>query len=148
MPTSIHDNYLVSYEVRCKERTIILCTQYDYENSPREFTNVVFTDVQSYRLEDDAFGNIIYGLDEVSVGQILEEHHAQIAESYRLAGAPGPWAADLLSAAAFLTAQGAKGFVLSSSHGLSGWVIAKDVSIHSVQPSIPPDLPDAAPCKT
>jgi hypothetical protein len=108
MPPSIHDNFLVSYEVRCKERTITLRTEYNYEDRPQEFTNVVFTGVQGYRFEDDAFGNIIYGLDEVPVEQILEEHHAQIAESYHMAGAPGPWAANLESAAAFLTAQGAR----------------------------------------
>jgi hypothetical protein len=145
MPPSIHDNFLVSYEVRCKERTITLCTEYDYEDRPKELTNVVFIGVQGYRFEDDAFGNIIYGLDEVPVEQILEEHRAQIAESYHMAGAPGPWAANLESAAAFLTAQGSKGFVLSSSYGLSGWVIAKEVSIHAAQPIVPADASQTAP---
>lgn len=133
MPPSIHDNFLVAYEVRCKERTITLRTEYDYEGARKEFTNIVFTGVQGYRFEDDAFGNIIYGLDEIPVEQVLEKHRAQIAESYHMAGAPGPWAANLETAAAFLTAQGVKGFILSSSWGLSGWVIAKEVSILSAQ---------------
>jgi hypothetical protein len=133
MTRSIHDNFLVAYEVQCKERTITLRTEYDYEGAPKEFTNIVFTGVQGYRFEDDAFGNIIYGLDEVPVEQVLEKHRAQIAESYHMAGAPGPWAANLETAAAFLTAQGVKGFILSSSWGLSGWVIAKEVSILSAQ---------------
>ena len=133
MTRSIHDNFLVAYEVRCKERTITLRTEYDYEGTPTEFTKIVFTGVQGYRFNDDAFGNIIYGLDEVPVEQVLEKHRAQIAESYHMAGAPGPWAANLETAAAFLTAQGVKGFILSSSWGLSGWVIAKEVSILSAQ---------------
>jgi len=118
MTRSIHDNFLVAYEVRCKERTITLRTEYDYEGTPKEFTNIVFTGVQGYRFNDDAFGNIIYGLDEVPVEQVLEQHRAQIAESYRMAGAPGPWAANLETAAAFLTAQGVKGFILMGPVGV------------------------------
>lgn len=129
MPLSIHDNHLVAYEVRCKNRMIVLHTEFDHENFPFEATDVVFSGVQGYRFEDDAFGNIIYGIEEIPVGQLIEEHRAQIAESYRMAGAPGPWAANLDTAAPLLKAQGAKGFILSSSFGLSGWVIAKDISI-------------------
>lgn len=129
MSLSIHDNYLVAYEVRCKERVIVLHTEYDYESFPFEATDVVFSGVQGYRFEDDAFGNIIYGIEEILVGQLIEDHRAEIAESYRMAGAPGSWAANLDTAASFLKEQGARGFVLSASFGLSGWIIAKDVSI-------------------
>lgn len=129
MSPSIHDNYLVAYEVRCKDRVIILHTEFDYKNLPFEATDVVFSGVQGYRFENDAFGNIIYGIEEIPVEQLIQEHRAEIAESCRMAGAPGPWAANLDTAATLLKEQGAKGFILSSSFGLSGWVIAKDISI-------------------
>jgi|GEM_PF-890256 hypothetical protein len=136
MELSIHDNYLISYEVRCKDREIILQTEYDYESLPYEVTEVVFRGVQGYKFENDAFGNIIYGLDEIPVGQIIQEYRAEITESYRMSGAPGPWASDLDSAVAVLEGQGAKGFILSSSYGISGWIIAREVSIH---PALNPD---------
>lgn len=43
MSLSIHDNHLVSYEVRCKERLIVLHTEYDYKSFPFEATDVVFS---------------------------------------------------------------------------------------------------------
>jgi len=77
--------------------------------------------VEAYQFENDAFGNIIFSLDAVSVEQVLATYGSRIEESYRMAGAPGPWAADLVSATETLRAKGVKGFVLSSSYGLSGW---------------------------
>jgi hypothetical protein len=46
-----------------------------------------------------------------------------------MAGAPGPWAADLASAAQALNAMGIEAFDLSSSYGLSGWILAKEILV-------------------
>lgn len=129
MPPSIHDNLLVSYEVQCEARTITLRTEYREANRPTEFTNVIFQGVQGYRFENDAFGNIIFGVETVTVEYLLTEFGAEISESYRMAGSPGPWAADLSSASEYLRERGIKGFMLSSSCGLSGWVLAREVAI-------------------
>jgi hypothetical protein len=61
----------------------------------------------------------------------LKEYGAQISESYRMAAAPGIWAVDLVMAPEYLREQGIKAFILSSSYGLSGWVLAKELSIFS-----------------
>jgi hypothetical protein len=137
MPLSVHDNLLVSYEVRCEARIITLRTEYRQTNKPTEFTNVVFEGVQGYRFEDDAFGNIIFGVEPVTVEYLLTEFGADISESYRMAGSPGPWAADLGSASEYLRERGIKGFTLSSSCGLSGWVLAKEMSILDAAQSAP-----------
>jgi hypothetical protein len=132
---SLHDNFLVSYEVNCETRQIRLHTKPDprdpakREQRPR---TVVLNGVEGYQFENDAFGNIIYSLDAIPVEQLLAEFGLQIAESYRMAGAPGPWAADLPSAAQALTAKGVKGFVLSSSYGLSGWMLAKEALVEPI----------------
>jgi hypothetical protein len=125
----IHDNLLISYEVHCEKRTIILRTEYRVEDKPTEFTNVVFEGVQGYNFENDAFGNIILDLATVSVEYLLTAYGPQISESYRMAGSPGTWAANLDSAPDCLREQGIKGFVLSSSYGLSGWVLAKEMLV-------------------
>jgi hypothetical protein len=129
---SLHDNFLVSYEVNCEARQIKLHTKPDSRDPAKReqrLRTVILNGVEGYRFENDAFGNIIFSLDAIPVEQLLAEFGLQIAESYRMAGAPGPWAADLSSAPQVLTAKGVQGFVLSSSYGLSGWVLAKEALI-------------------
>jgi hypothetical protein len=127
MTASIHDNLLVSYEVQCEKRTITLHTEFR-ESKPTEFTNVVFEGVQGYHFENDAFGNIIFDVSNVPVERFLTEYGAEISELYRMNGSP-TWAADLVSAPEHLRVQGIKAFILSSSLGLYGWVLAKEISI-------------------
>ena len=133
MLPSLHDDFLVSYEVNCETRQIKIRAKRDPRipavNEERPSRTIVFNGVEGYRFEDDAFGNIILSLDAVSIEQVLADYGSGIAESYRMAGAPGPWAADLASAAQVLAAKGVKGFVLSSSYGLSGWVLATEAFV-------------------
>jgi len=143
MALSIHDNLLVSYEVQCEARTIILRSEYRVENEPTQFTNVVFTGVQGYHFENDAFGNIILDVEAVAIDQFLKEHGAEISESYRMAGSPGPWAANLETASGQLVEQGIQAFILSSSYGLSGWVLAREISILPVTQGVAPNRLDA-----
>jgi hypothetical protein len=129
MVPSVHDNELISYEVQCEARTIIVRTEFRVKDKPREFTNVIFSGVQGYHFENDAFGNIIFGFETVPVEQFLTEYASEISESYRMAGAPGPWAANLETASAYLRELGIQGFILSSSCGLDGWVLAQEMSV-------------------
>ncbi|MEH2514605.1 hypothetical protein V1279_000178 [Bradyrhizobium sp. AZCC 1610] len=132
MLPSLHDDFLVAYEVNCEARQIKLYAKPD-TRAPRNekwtTCTIVFNGVEGYQFEHDAFGNIIYSLDAVPVEQLLTEFGSQIAESYRMGGAPGPWAADLASAGQMLVAMGVRGFILSSSYGLSGWVLAKEALV-------------------
>jgi hypothetical protein len=90
---------------------------------------VIFTGVEGYQFENDAFGNIIFSLETISVEQLIAKYGSDISESFRMAGAPGAWAADLTSALQALTVKHVQGFILSSSYGLSGWVLAKDAFV-------------------
>jgi len=142
MALSVHDNLLVSYEVRCDARTILLRTEHRAKNAPTEFVNVIFKGVQGYRFENDAFGNIILDVETVTIDQFLKVHGTEISESYRSAGAPGPWAANLETASDHLLEQGIHGFILYSSYGLSGWVLASEIVIFPVQQGFPADRLD------
>ncbi len=135
MTLSIHDNLLVSYEVQCERQTITLRTEYRVENKPTEFTNVVFEGVQGYHFENDAFGNIIFDVADVPAEQFLKEYGAEVSELYRMNGSPA-WAADIVSAPEYLRDRGIKGFILSSSLGLSGWVLAKEISIFQAEQGV------------
>jgi hypothetical protein len=143
MTRSIHDNLLVSYEVQCEARTITLRTESRQSDKPTEFTNVIFEGVQGYSFQNDAFGNIIFGVDNVTVEYLLGAFGAEIRESYRMGGVPGRWAANLGSAPEYLREHGIKGFILSSSYGMSGWVLAKEVSVLSTEEGIPAGRPHA-----
>lgn len=129
---SLHDNFLISYEVNCEIRQIKLRAKPDPRDpaqSEQLPCTVIFNGVEGYQFENDAFGNIIFSLEAISVEQLFAEYGARIAESFRLAGAPAPWAADLASATQLLTVNGVQGFILSSSCGLSGWVLAKEALV-------------------
>jgi hypothetical protein len=101
----------------------------------KSICKVTFSGVEGYRFENDAFGNIILDLEQVSVHQLLGEFGSQIAESYRLSGAPSPWASDLSSAGDVLTSKGVWGFLLSASYGLSGWILASDITGSQADPA-------------
>jgi len=133
MPPSLHDHFLVSYAVNCETRQITLHAKRDPRIPARteERTNhtVVFNGVEGYQFENDNFGNIIFSLEAVPIERILVMYGSQIAESYRMAGAPNSWAADLTCAPQVLAAKGTQGFILSSSYGLSGWILAREILV-------------------
>ena len=134
MLPSLHDNFLMGYEVNCETRQIKLYAKNDPRSpgSEKHPTRIiVFNGVEGYQFENDAFGNIIFSLESIPVETLLSKFGSRIAESYRLAGAPGPWAADLVPASRILMAKGVQGFILSSSYGLSGWILAKEALVTS-----------------
>jgi hypothetical protein len=132
MAPSVHDNLLVSYEVQCEKQIITLRTEFRLENRPTEFTNVVFAGVLAYRFENDAFGNIIFDVCDIPLERFLAEHGGQISELYRMTGSPGKWAECIDAASAYLDSHRIQAFVLSSSLGLSGWVLAREMSITGI----------------
>ncbi len=137
MTFSVHDNLLVSYEVQCDTRTITLRTEFRAPEKPTEFTNVIFAGVQGYSLKNDAFGNVIFSLEAIPVEDLLKECGAEISQSYQMAGSPGPWAANLNLGVEYLRAREIKGFILSSSCGLSGWILAREMSVLRVGGNVP-----------
>jgi len=87
-------------------------------------STVVFIGVEGYSFQNDTFGNIIFALEAVTMAAFVSEYRGELAESYRMSGAPGTWASDLDAAPRVLSELGVQAYVLSSSHGLSGWVLA------------------------
>lgn len=126
MPRSLRDNLLVSYEVSSEDHRIVLRTECR-RTVPVERTEVRFAGVEAYHFRDDAFGGAVIGLETVPVEKVLSEHRAEIAASAPRAG--WRWAADLETAADVLRAEQVQGFELTSSRGLSGWVLARTAGI-------------------
>ena len=91
-------------------------------------STVVFSGVDGYHFENDAFGNVIFDLENVPTAGFVLEYRDELAESHRYGGV-GTWASDLDSAPQVLSEQGIQAYVLSSSLGLSGWVLAREAFV-------------------
>ena len=124
---SIHDNRLVSYQVFCERREIHLHTEFRERGEPFELTEVIFTGVVAYDFEhDSALGTIIFDITEVSPADLYAEHAGQFRAGIAY-GWPGEWAESAESAAAHFQQHAICGYELSSSCGMSGWLLARDM---------------------
>lgn len=122
---SVHDNHLVSYEVYCERREILLHTEYRDRGDPFEYTDVIFTGVDCYDFRHDSdVGTIIFDIEECPATDIYTDHAEQFLAGVRY-GWPGNWAGSVESATAHFKEDGISGFRLDSSCGMCGWVLAR-----------------------
>jgi hypothetical protein len=127
---SIHDNRVVAYEVDGDRRCIVLHTRFE-ERVPVEFTDLIFEGVLAYHLENDNFGNILFGVEELPVAQLVESCRSLFEEGSKYAW-PGPWNESPEASIAHLESQRVKAFAVSSSYGLCGWVIAASCRVEAL----------------
>src|SRR4051812_44144662 len=123
---SVHDNHLLAYSVLAKEKKIILQTAY-LDREPHELTDIVFEDVLAYYFENDLFGTIIFEVEEVDLSALLKEYAVMFETGWRY-GWPRGWDKKKEEIEAFVRRLGMRGFELSSSYGMSGWVVARSMS--------------------
>ena len=116
----MHDNFLVSYEVLCEQQEIRLRTQFR-DRQPIEHTDIVFRGVEAYHFYHDNFQTIIFDITEIPAEDILAEDRARFEEGRRYAW-PGAWNDSEATMRAHLTQHGVRGFSLSSSFGMCGWI--------------------------
>ena len=129
MTNSVHDNLLVSYEVHCERREIRMLTEYHYDSAPVAQTVVLFTGVEAYYFQHDCFGTILGDIEEVSAESILTKRLAEFQEGYHLSGWPRFWRKSLDDVQRYLREQATRGFEISSSIGMTGWVLARDMQM-------------------
>jgi len=129
MPTSLHDRSIVGYEVDASSRRLTLCTA-SHPNTPATpIVRVRFVEVEAYSLVHDAFGNIISSIDEVPAAGILKQNSVLFEAGFREAGWPRFWGGSFEKAQRHLIENGTRGFELSASIGMSGWVLSKEMAI-------------------
>jgi len=120
---SIHDNRVVSYEVDGERRQIVMHTRFE-AREPTEHTDLIFEGVLAYHFENDNFGNILFGVEEIPVPQLVASYRSLFEKGTKYAW-PGPWNTSPEVSVRDFESQGAKAFEISSSYGLAGWVVAK-----------------------
>jgi len=124
---SIHDSRIVSYEVDGEMRRIVFHTRFE-EGTASERADVIFESVLAYRFERDDFGNILFGIDEVGVRELVEENRVLFESESKYAW-PGFWNTSPESSIEYFESKGARAFVISASLGLEGWVVAASCKV-------------------
>ena len=127
MDISVHDNRLLSYYVSSEKAEICLHTVFA-DHEPHEHTDIVFTKVAAYHFENDNFGTIIFDVDETDLKTLYSENKG-LFDRGRSYGWPGHWNTSEDALLAYLIQQEIKAFALWFSYGMSGWVLAKTMTI-------------------
>jgi hypothetical protein len=128
MEISVHDNFLVSYEVLCEQKEIRLRTEFR-DRQPIEHTEILFRGVEAYYFHHDNFRTIIFDIMEIPIDDILAEDRVRFQEGRRY-GWPA-WNDSEAAMRAHLSQRGVRGFSLSSSIGMCGWILA--ISMERIQ---------------
>lgn len=131
MTISVHDNRLVSYTVNDGTKTILFETVFEGKIS-NEFTNISFSNVSAYFFEHHSLeiGTIFFDIKEIAVEIILESDWEKFEEGRKWMW-PGLWADTKQTAKAYFEKNAVKAYDISSSCGLSGWILAQDMKFFS-----------------
>jgi hypothetical protein len=121
---------VVSYEVNGASRRIVLHTRFG-EPEHLEFTDVIFEGVLAYYFEHDNFGNILFGVDEVPVNQLVADNRILFEQGSKYAW-PGSWNESPEASIDHFESNRGTGFEMSSSYGLAGWVIAESYRLEAL----------------
>jgi hypothetical protein len=123
---SVHDNNVYAYAVLAESRQIILHTEFN-ETSPAEYTDVLFSGVLAHHFECSLKSNILFDIDEVDLKAVLEEY-APLLQRLKNYGWPIlAQYSDLQELERILREHGTHAYLLNSSLGLSGFVLASSV---------------------
>src|SRR5688572_30857863 len=86
---SIHDSLLTGYVVNGSAQLITLHTE-PHQGGGEAFIDVIFERVVAYHFEGDCLQNIVFGIEQVSVDQIVGDG-SEFAERHRQYGWPRDW---------------------------------------------------------
>jgi hypothetical protein len=90
-----------------------------------EFTDIVFTYVLAYRLENVLEGNILFDVEEANPNEVVDEEAQLFRESWRHGWPSIDYRGDLTALKNELEARSIRAYRISSSYGMFGWVLAK-----------------------
>ncbi|MNT42311.1 hypothetical protein D3C72_1787280 [compost metagenome] len=131
---SAHDNEIVSYEVNLRSEKIILHTEYQTSK-----VDVIFSGVLVHLFEQELPGSIILRIEKYDIIEFLEDY-SELLKKLK----PYCWPF-LYKTEEELRERLLKGqyfyYVILSSHGLNGWVVAKEyeaLNVDTVFPNLNP----------
>ncbi|WP_438350662.1 hypothetical protein ACP8HI_08480 [Paenibacillus sp. FA6] len=126
----VHDNEILSYEINLKQNKIVIHTEYQNSNKI-ENTNIIFYDVLAHLFETQLPGSIIFDIDNYEIHHFIEENK-EILEKQKNYCWPMEYKT-INELEEKLMIEQYKYCVISSSYGLSGWVLAKKYEINVIE---------------
>lgn len=120
---SVHDNQIYAYSVDCEGRRLVLHTAFP-DREPHGYTDVVFREVVAHHFEHVLPGSILFDVEGADVATLVEHNERLLAESWRHGWPPLEYNGSLTALVAALRAASVRAYTISSSYGLSGWVLA------------------------
>ena len=124
---NVHDNKILSYNVDIYNKKLQMLTQY-YD---REKTTITFTGFIAHQFDFVTYSNIIFSITQVSVDYFIDENTDALSEGLRYAFPIS--AKDCEDLRIYLKKNMQKVFEISSSLGLSGFVIAQEILIEVIE---------------
>jgi hypothetical protein len=129
---SLHDHYISGYHVNGRARSLQLeIARPEDDQESVVSLHLTFGDVEGYLLEHDLAVNIIFAVEEQPLAEFLQDNAALFAVESKW-GWPLFWQGSVEKTADSLSNLGARAWVISTSYGLSGWVVARKAAISEV----------------
>lgn len=133
----VHDNEIFRYEVNIEKETITLYTKWEMVDRDVEYTTILFNHVLAHYFIDTNFiQNVIFDIEEMTAELFWKLNRPFVEARWGYGGfnfikkdpAKNPDEAkqDFLK---HIESNELQCYDISSSYGLSGWVIAKDCQI-------------------
>jgi hypothetical protein len=126
--SKVHDNEIVSYKVDLKNHKIIVHTQYQ-ESALVKDIDIIFHDVLVHLFQNELSGSIIFDIEKYEIGQFLK-NNSELLKKKKNYCWPMDYDTEKELTERLLKDQYSY-YVISSSYGLNGWVLAKSYEITS-----------------
>lgn len=119
----LHDNIIIRYSVDFDRQSLRLETQ----NEAGKPISVNFSGVLAHSFEHVAQNNIIFGIDEITVNSFFELYQDLLIKAINY-GFPS-YCSSLEQLRDYLKQENIRVFVIDSSLGLCGFVLAKNIEL-------------------
>jgi hypothetical protein len=123
---NVHDNEIISYEINLQKKEIVLHTKKNNTCILRK-VNIVFSNVFAHYFKYEVSGSIVLGIENGELVDFLSDNKELLTEGYNYC-----WPSDYSTLEELmekLESEGYSYFIINSSYGLNGWVLAKETKV-------------------
>jgi len=120
----VHDNIITSYQVDIENCILTMATKYN----EKESAIIEFPGLLAHKFDYVILSNVIFGIYQESIDSFIEKHNDFLNNSIKY-GFPLITVKNIDSLKSELEKRDYKIFIIESSFGLNGFVIASDINI-------------------
>jgi hypothetical protein len=123
-----HDYQIIKHSVLCEQSKIILELKSRHPESGENKIQVIFNRVEAYSFVMDNLQTIISSLKEKMIDEIIDEFSEEFKEGVHYCW-PRTWNTSEDACSEYLRKKNVKGWIINSSYGMSGFIVAKNIEI-------------------